>query len=227
MVLLINSCHRLVRRFLWGATDDNAKIAWVSWDLACKTNDEGGLGIKDWGRFNKALLGKWRWRILTERESLWHKVLNAKYKSLNTSKPSIWWHDLQKVCFQEGNDSWFDDQLARKVENGWETHFWTEQWSGGMKLCEKYPRLFSLSTEPRGFIEELGMWQGESWVWRLNWRTELRDFEIILADQLLSSLGSFAPSPTSSDGWRWLSNPHGTYSVWSAYGCMRGTITEQ
>lgn len=34
-------------------------VAWVSWEEICKTRVEGGLSIKDVGKFNKALLSKW------------------------------------------------------------------------------------------------------------------------------------------------------------------------
>lgn len=93
----INSCHLIVREFLWGGTYCNAKIAWVNWDTLCKRKEERGLGIKDWGRFNLALLGKWRWRFLNERGSLWHNVLLAKYSHRSILKPSVWWQDLKKV----------------------------------------------------------------------------------------------------------------------------------
>jgi len=31
------------------------------------------------GTFNVSLLGKWCWRMLTEREGLWYRVLKARY----------------------------------------------------------------------------------------------------------------------------------------------------
>ena len=68
-----------MRRFLWGGVEANDKISCVKWDNICKPKLEGGLGIKDLNLFSLALLGKWRWRLLHDRDSLWAKVLKAKY----------------------------------------------------------------------------------------------------------------------------------------------------
>lgn len=62
-----------------GESEDHNKVAWAQWEDICKPKELGGLGIKDWGLFNKALIGKWRWRLLHEPNSLWSLVLRAKY----------------------------------------------------------------------------------------------------------------------------------------------------
>ncbi|GKU89286.1 hypothetical protein SLEP1_g3443 [Rubroshorea leprosula] len=49
------------------------KIAWVSWEKVCNSRKNGGLGVKDLDRFNMALLGKWRWRLVVEKEALWNR----------------------------------------------------------------------------------------------------------------------------------------------------------
>ncbi|XP_039687884.1 uncharacterized protein [Medicago truncatula] len=42
--------------------------------------EEGGLGVrKVGGAFNLSLLGKWCWRLVSEREGLWYSVLKARY----------------------------------------------------------------------------------------------------------------------------------------------------
>lgn len=71
------ACTRLMRKSLWGGSDVNGKIAWVKWDDVCKPKESGGLGIKDLFIFNKALIGKWRWRYLNEPNSLWCRVIKS------------------------------------------------------------------------------------------------------------------------------------------------------
>src|ERR1044072_7576368 len=96
---VIAKCNTIMRKFLWGGPDCENKIAWVSWRKLCKPKNEGGLGIKDMKLFNLALLGKWRWRMLTEKHSLWCRILSEKYHDSVSQKDSIWWKDLCSVCF--------------------------------------------------------------------------------------------------------------------------------
>lgn len=64
-------CRKIMCNFLWGGLADEQKISWVSWEQICKPKDLGGLGLKDWLTSNKALVGKWKWRYLSEPNSLW------------------------------------------------------------------------------------------------------------------------------------------------------------
>jgi hypothetical protein len=53
----------LRKRFLWfGGSSVRKKYYLVAWKVVCTSKQQGGLGIKDLGLMNKALLGKWLWR---------------------------------------------------------------------------------------------------------------------------------------------------------------------
>jgi hypothetical protein len=54
-------------------------MGWVKWLEICKPKKEGGLGIKDLRLMNSSLLTKWRWKLVTNLEELWKKVVVAKY----------------------------------------------------------------------------------------------------------------------------------------------------
>lgn len=72
---VLNKITQIQRRFLWGGNEDCRKICWVKWEVVCRAREDGGLGIRNIKSFNLALLGKWRWRFFTEKESLWSSIL--------------------------------------------------------------------------------------------------------------------------------------------------------
>lgn len=45
----------------------------------CMSKELGSLGVRQLKEFNIALLGKWCWRCLVDKEGLWYKVLSTRY----------------------------------------------------------------------------------------------------------------------------------------------------
>ena len=45
----------------------------------CALMANGGLGIRKLPTFNKALLGKWRWRFGVEETRIWRRVVSMKF----------------------------------------------------------------------------------------------------------------------------------------------------
>lgn len=58
--LRIGKAHR---NFPWNDTSENRKYHPVNWNQVCKPVDCGGLGIHPISDMNKALLGKWIWKV--------------------------------------------------------------------------------------------------------------------------------------------------------------------
>lgn len=52
---------------------------WCAWKKLTRVKEKGGLGFKDLQMFNKAMLGKQIWRLITKPNLLVSKVLKAKY----------------------------------------------------------------------------------------------------------------------------------------------------
>ena len=59
--------------------EDVRKLSWVKWDTFCLHRENGGFGVRRLKEFNFSFLGKWVWRMLEEKGSLWYNVLCAKY----------------------------------------------------------------------------------------------------------------------------------------------------
>lgn len=78
-VSLCKQIQSILTRFWWDVKPNLRKMAWVSWDHLTKPKSAGGLGFREIGVFNDALLAKMAWRILKTPQSLLARVLLGKY----------------------------------------------------------------------------------------------------------------------------------------------------
>nr|GFC77644.1 hypothetical protein [Tanacetum cinerariifolium] len=54
----------------------------VSWDVVCRMRIEGGLGIRRFDLFNKALMLSHLWNLISLKESLWVKWIHVRQPGL-------------------------------------------------------------------------------------------------------------------------------------------------
>uniref|UniRef100_A0A2N9IMR2 Reverse transcriptase domain-containing protein n=1 Tax=Fagus sylvatica TaxID=28930 RepID=A0A2N9IMR2_FAGSY len=94
----------MVRKFWWGNNSDSKKIHWVKWSSLCKSKSSGGLGFRELGKFNEALLGKQVWRLYQDQNSLRHRVYKAKFfpdcsilEASSRRRGSYAWQSLMKA----------------------------------------------------------------------------------------------------------------------------------
>lgn len=209
----------------FGGCEDYRQIVWVDWDSVCLPKEVGGLGVRRLREFSIALLGKWCWRMLVDKEGLWYRVLKARYRQEGGwlkeggRESSLLWRMMSGI--RQGVDlgvgDWFGDYVRRVVGRGDSTFFWTYNWVGGVSLRVQFPRLFDLAVnkwvtvkemESRGWVDGGGAWE-----WRrhlLTWEEEsVTNFSLLLHDVVLQD--------RVPDRWRWLLDPVVGYSVMGTY----------
>lgn len=76
-----------LRNFFWDdIKNQKNKRALIKWEELCKPKELGGLGFKNMLWHNQALGVKLAWRLCTERNKKWAKILYNKY--LNPENPT-------------------------------------------------------------------------------------------------------------------------------------------
>ena len=70
-LVVADRLERIQRNFLWGNSEEAFKYPLVAWNKVCWPIEIGGLGMRRFGLFNQALLGKWLWRFGSETNHLW------------------------------------------------------------------------------------------------------------------------------------------------------------
>lgn len=65
--------------FLWGSTGGARRPHDIRWSIVYQRKEAGGLGIRRMDLQNRAFLMKNAWRFFTVEDSVWVRILWAKY----------------------------------------------------------------------------------------------------------------------------------------------------
>ncbi|KHN48142.1 hypothetical protein glysoja_036698, partial [Glycine soja] len=131
------------------------------------------------------LLWKWKWNLFQHQGELWARVLESKYggwRNLNDAprinSESIWWKDLKMVAQHPQYGQILKNSTLWKVGCRDKFKFWEDNWMGGVgTLIEKYPRLYTISSQQNQFIQHMGAFKDLGWEWEFRWRRPLFDNE--------------------------------------------------
>lgn len=124
------SIEKIIRQFIWGHSDTRKGISLVRWSDLCQPRQHGGCGILNLEAQNRAFMSKLIFKIHSEPQVLWVRVLLAKYNlSLPADTPSRaqsshFWKNLVKC--------WQDTMVHLKWDpgNGTNVRFWSDSWLG-------------------------------------------------------------------------------------------------
>ncbi|XP_042954744.1 uncharacterized protein LOC122291171 [Carya illinoinensis] len=126
---ILTAINSLMQKFWWGMKGDRSKVKWIPWKTLGISKDDGGLGYRDFEKFNVALLAKQGWRLMTHPDSLASRVLKAKYfhraefmKAKVGSNPSYLWRSFitGREVLKEG--------IFWCIGNGNSVRLWHDRW---------------------------------------------------------------------------------------------------
>ena len=118
-----------MKDFLCGSTEEKRKMHMVNWQTVMQPKDLGGLGLFQTRHRNQAMLAKLCWRLATEHEALWARMLTAKYLStrrLTEEGRKLPCSRIWAACKVEGPV--YIEGLKWTVNNGKSINFWKEFW---------------------------------------------------------------------------------------------------
>ncbi|CAN1812811.1 Uncharacterized mitochondrial protein AtMg00310 [Linum perenne] len=76
---MINQMNSLLRMFFWSGSMTKKAIHWCKGSKLCDSKSSRGVGFKEFGMFNTALLARQGWRLLNQPDTLWAKLLKSLY----------------------------------------------------------------------------------------------------------------------------------------------------
>lgn len=198
----------MCRMFLWGQKGEEKKINWVAWETLCRSKKKGGLGFRSLEVFNRALLAKQAWRIMTCTDSLMARVLKNKYFPSSTFleasiKPNVsyTWRSIISVkdVIKMG--------ARRLIGDGKESRIWGVPWIPSLPGGT----IFSVNSDDEGkpvYVSDLMVEDG--------WNGELLN-EYFTEEEAQAIKKVFIPSFPRQDTWSWGLTKSGAFTVKSAY----------
>ncbi|GMJ04569.1 hypothetical protein like AT3G24255 [Hibiscus trionum] len=221
MFLMPNSVadklNSLIAKFLWGP-NSNRPIHWIKWNNLVKPKEHGGLGFFDLRLKNRALLNKWIWRYSVEPDSLWRKIIDAKYdyeqsnlvpKPITNRYSSRVWRNIL-LPLQNSNDL-FSSNLCFVLGDGKAIQFWDDYWTEVPSLRQAFPRIFSIALRKRGCIADFGSLVAGKWEWSIELRRTLFDWEVNMWSDFVDTIDRAAKYHADRDCLRWSGSTHGFY----------------
>lgn len=207
---LCNDLDALIRKFWWGAGNSNKFMALKAWKDICKPKDKGSLGIKRFTDINSSLLAKLGWKVATGEETLWTRMLKAKYLKNHSffectkkvGDSPIWKGILSSRAFLKKG-------VCFKIGNGSKIKIWTNPWIPSLQ--GKVPVL--KEGIPRGnwkLVADMGEPDGSGW------QTELIK-DIFSEESANAILSLHWPMDFEEDWLCWCGTDNGRFTVKSCY----------
>nr|GEU98059.1 RNA-directed DNA polymerase, eukaryota, reverse transcriptase zinc-binding domain protein [Tanacetum cinerariifolium] len=140
---LLMFCHAVKCSIKNDRTKGRPKVAWKN---VYRSKQKGGLGLKDLGVWNRAMIVKHLWNIITDKESLWVKWVNTK-KLKDGNNTSLWfdnWSCIGPLNKFINYRAMYDERLSAHLT----VKDWMEQYNGNWpdEWTNRFPNLVNIQT---------------------------------------------------------------------------------
>nr|GEW76379.1 RNA-directed DNA polymerase, eukaryota [Tanacetum cinerariifolium] len=139
--------------FFNGVEINSKKPSWVRWKSVLAAKDVGGLGVSSLFALNRALMFKWVWRVFSQKNSLWVRVVKALHgedrkigKKVQPRYPSTWLNIIIEIKSLKLHGIDLVSFITPKLGNGVNTLFWDVAWCGDIAFKNLVPRLYALES---------------------------------------------------------------------------------
>jgi hypothetical protein len=136
-------------RFFWEGTGPKRMYHMINWPAVCLPREVGGLGILNTKKMNIALMLKWVWKLHQDDDSIWARLIRAKYTdttyifSYAGQGGSPFWKSLHQI------KDLFKIGAKNEIKDGHRTQLWYDKWHVEGVLRDRFPLIFSICENTR------------------------------------------------------------------------------
>ena len=106
--------------------------------------------------------------------------------------------------------------------------FWEDRQAGETPVRDSFPRMYTNSILKEATLKEMGVWNGDQWIWKLLQRREWFEWEKPMVTTLLHNIQRNNPCKEREDEWFWKGEDKQVYSVKSTYKTLQnGDIRQE
>lgn len=155
------------------------------------SKENGGLGIRRLKERNRALLGKWLWRFVVERHSLWQSIIISRYgedmsgwdcRQILHISHSLMWRNIVQITPHFYSHTRFGLGCRSHVR------FWKDLLWGVQTLAVVCLRLYCISSQKESCVTDILSYSLTSLSWNLYFSHDLLVREIPMVAHLLQCL---------------------------------------
>ncbi|KAK3205180.1 hypothetical protein Dsin_019226 [Dipteronia sinensis] len=175
------------------------------------------------GDKNKSLPAKWVWRFGKDNNSLWRRVICARYDILDSDLTWEWkagshaspFIKAIAFLFAKGTASYraLKEGMKVVISNGKRGKFWEVTVNESFHLKEMCPIIYALAIQKQSVVNDFGRWSESRWFWEVPLRRQVFDWEKDQWRVFMSLLDCMVLRESVTDALAWSFCSDGSFSM--------------